>query len=460
MFCSSMLKRLTVVAWLLLTLAQGWLLAQELPALGTRKAGQDWPGFLGPNNDSKCTETGFEYDWKKHPPKLLWSMKLRESYGMPSIARGRLVLFDRIQKNATVICMESETGRELWKFEYPTDYRDTIGYDNGPRCAPVIDQDRVYTLGAEGMLHCLTLADGKLLWKVNTTEKYGVVQNFFGVGSTPIIEGKLLIVHVGGSPAGSAPSSPERLDEIKPNGSSIIAFDKLTGTEVYRTGNDLASYASPVCATIKEKRYCFMFARSGLHAFDPVTGKEYWSFPWRADDLFSVNASNPIVIEDQVLLSECYGPSSVMLKVQPDKATIVWRDPEAFRAKKALQTHWNTPIYHTGFIYGSSGRHSNTAELRCVEAKTGKIQWSQPGLSRSSLLFVEGHLLCLNEYGDLVVFKANPQKFELVATWVPINLESGAKLLDYPAWAAPIISHGLLYVRGNNQLLCYELPVR
>ncbi len=124
------------------------------------------------------------------------------------------------------------------------DYRDTIGYDNGPRCAPVIDQDRVYTFGVEGMLHCLNLSDGKLLWKVNTTEKYGVVQNFFGVGSTPIIEGKLLLVHIGGSPAGSAPSSPERLDEIKPNGSSIVAFDKLTGTEVYRTA--MISPVTPV----------------------------------------------------------------------------------------------------------------------------------------------------------------------------------------------------------------------
>ncbi len=88
------------------------------------------------------------------------------------------------------------------------------------------------------------------------------------------------------------------------------------------------------------------------------------------------------MIDDQVLLSECYGPSSVLLNIQPDKATIAWRDPQGFRDKKALQTHWNTPIYHEGFVYGSSGRHSNTAELRCVDGRPARFNGGQPGLSR------------------------------------------------------------------------------
>ena len=99
--------------------------------------------------------------------------------------------------------MESTTGDELWRFEYQTDYEDMYGYNNGPRCCPVVDGDRVYIFGAEGMLHCVRVSDGEGLWKIDATAQFNVVQNFFGVASTPAVEGELLIVQIGGSPPGS-----------------------------------------------------------------------------------------------------------------------------------------------------------------------------------------------------------------------------------------------------------------
>ena len=99
----------------------------------------------------------------------------------------------RHDDQARLTCRDAATGEFLWKFEYPTDYEDLYGYNNGPRCCPVVDGDRVYILGAEGMLHCLTAADGQPVWKVNTNEQFGVVQNFFGVGAAPVIEGDLVI---------------------------------------------------------------------------------------------------------------------------------------------------------------------------------------------------------------------------------------------------------------------------
>ena len=164
------------------------------PDLGTRPVGVDWPGMLGPHGDSKSPEQGLITPWPEDGPRVVWQRTLGTGYGAPSIARGRLYLFDRIGNQATLICLNSETGEELWKFGYPTDYEDYFGYNNGPRCCPVVDGDRVYIHGAEGMLHCVNAETGKLIWKVDTFQTFGVVQNFFGVGSAPVVEGDLLIV--------------------------------------------------------------------------------------------------------------------------------------------------------------------------------------------------------------------------------------------------------------------------
>jgi hypothetical protein len=88
----------------------------------------------------------------------------------------------------------------------------------------------------------------------------------------------------------------------------------------------------------------------------------------------------------------------VLLRVKPGEARVVWSDAEK-RRDKSMQTHWNTPIHHEGYLYASSGRHTENAELRCVELTTGKVMWSEPNLTRSSLLYVDGHFVCLGEDG-------------------------------------------------------------
>jgi len=433
------------------------------PDLGTRPVGVDWPGMLGPHGDSKSPEQGLITPWPEDGPRVVWQRTLGTGYGAPSIARGRLYLFDRIGNQATLFCLNSETGEELWKFGYPTDYEDYFGYNNGPRCCPVVDGNRVYIYGAEGMLHCLDAATGKLVWKVDTFQTFGVVQNFFGVGSAPVVEGDLLIVVVGGSPPESQNFGAASLDRVKGNGSGIVAFDKYTGEVRYKITDELAGYASPVMATIDGRRWCFAFVRGGLVGFEPSTGKVDFHFPWRAKILESVNASNPVVVGNRVLLSETYGPGSVLLEVEPGACEVIWSDEKKGR-NKSLQTHWNTAVHHDGYLYGSSGRHTNEAELRCVELATGNVTWSVPGLSRSSLMYVDGHFVCLTEYGELLLFKANPEKFELVSRVLLRDKNAreipgfGAPpLLRYPAWAAPVLSHGLMYVRGENRLVCLEV---
>ncbi|MCI0463327.1 MAG: PQQ-binding-like beta-propeller repeat protein [Gemmataceae bacterium] len=429
--------------------------AKDAPAgdLRTRKTGSDWPCFLGPAGNSTSSEKGILTPWPEKGPRLVWQQKLGQGYSAPVISQGRLFLFDRHGNNATLHSWKSETAEPIWKFEYPTFYRDHFGYNGGPRCCPVVDGDRVYIHGVEGMLHCLRVSDGKLLWKVDTKEQFGFIQNFFGVGSTPVVEDDLLIVQVGGSPKGS-----ERVEfaDLKGNGSGVVAFDKLTGKVRYQISDELASYASPVLATINNRRWCFVLARGGLIACEPKTGKVDFHFPWRAEAFESANASNPIVVGDRVFLSECYGPGGVLLQVRPGGYKVLCSD-KGKRRGKSMQCHWMTPIHHEGYVYGSSGRHLEHADLRCVELATGKEMWSQPNLTRCSLLMVDGHFVCLAEEGLLYLLKVNPKRLEVVSRVELRDPETNRPLLEFPCWAAPVLAHGLLYVRGENRLVCLEL---
>ena len=427
--------------------------------LGKRQQGSDWPIFLGPTADSRSTETGITA-WPASGPRLVWSRPLTESYGIGSVSQGRYYQFDYANGRALLDCLESETGEPIWQFSYPSKYTDTYGYNRGPRCSPVIDDNRVYIYGAEGMLHCLDAVRGTEIWKVDVNRKFGVVQNFFGVGSSPVIHQDLLIVMVGGSPAEDQTIPPGQLDRVSGNGTGIVAFEKLTGKVRYQLSDDLASYAGPRIVKHGGRDWGFMFLRAGLTLFNPTTGKQDDEFPWRARLLESVNASTPIIVDDMVFISETYGPGSALLRFGNGKLEPVWQDNPRQR-QKSMQAHWNTPVYHDGFLYGSSGRHSYNAELRCIELKTGKVRWSQPRLTRCSLLYVDEHLVCLGEDGTLRLLKANPEKYEVVSTVTPTlksaNPVGERPLLKYPAWAAPILSHGLMYVRGADYLACYDL---
>lgn len=422
--------------------------------LQARRTGSDWPTFLGPAGTSVSTETGILAPWPKHGLKIVWQTRVGNGYGMPSISQGRLFQFDRHGNQARLSCLNRETGAFLWKFEVGTEFEDPFGYSNGPRCSPVVDGERVYLYGAEGMLYCLRVTDGKLLWKVDTHAEFNVIPNFFGVGSTPVIVGDLLLVHVGGSPK---TNEVVPFQELKGNGSAIVAFDKLTGKVRYRVGDELAGYAGPVVTTSKDRQWGFVFARGGLIGFEPATGKIDFHFPWRARVLESVNASNPVVVGDRVFISEAYGPGSALLRVKPGGYEEVWTDFDKGR-DKSLLCHWNTPIHHNGYLYGSSARYSNHAELRCIELETGKVMWRQRGLTLSSLLMVDGHFICLTEEGVLLLLKVTPDRYEEVSRLE--LMDQGKPLLEYPCWAAPILSHGLLYVRGKDRLVCLELIPR
>lgn len=415
----------------------------------------DWPGFLGPHRNGKSDERGLPSEWPAKGPPIVWHTKIGTGYAAPAISDGRLFHFARFGDSARLTCLNAETGAELWTCDYPTDFEDMLGYNNGPRATPVVDGPFVYTFGAEGVLQCVRVADGKSVWRIDTTKDFGVVKNFFGIGSTPLVWKDLLLVQVGGSPPGGPTDVYAARGNVQPNGAALVAFDKKNGAVRWKTGDELASYASPVVAKIGGRDVVFMFARGGLLAIDPEKGETIAHFPWRARLLESVNASTPVVVGDEIFISETYELGSALVRFTGNSFEEVWTD-RGRRRDRAMALHWNTPIEHESYLYGSSGYHAPEAELRCVQWKTGKVMWSEPNMGRSSLLLVDGRLVCLSEDGTLRLVRPTPERYEEIANW-ELTADDGAPLLAYPAWAAPALAHGLLYLEGGDRLVCLRL---
>ena len=426
----------------------------RLRPLASDAVTSDWPTFLGPTHDGVSTETRLN---RELPPPLIWEFAKGTGYTSPVVVGERLVLVHRIGEEEIIECLHAETGASQWQFRYTTAFEDRYGYNNGPRASPIIDGERVYTMGAEGKMHCLELASGEVMWNRDLRTEYAVTQDFFGTASTPLVEGQLLIVNVG------APSGP-----------SVVGFDKTTGDEIWRAGTEWGpSYASPVPALVHGRRRVFVFAggesappTGGLMSIDPATGRVDFTFPWRSRGFESVNASCPVVFDNKVFISASYRRGSALVEVLPDFThRVAWTTQD-------FGLHFNTAIHRNGYLYGFDGRNEGDASLACVDAATGRVVWRETpewtetietrtviaGIYRGSLMAVDGAFLCLGELGHLLWLDLTPEGYEEVSrAWLFAARES---------WVLPVLSRGLLYVAQNARdflqdtgprLLCYDL---
>lgn len=421
-----------------------------------------WPRLLGNQFDGVADSQGIEFDWSRSP-EVVWQLPVGTGYGLGSIAAGRYYHLDAIRKDLQQVDLQQverlrafdlKDAKLIWSVERPQLYNDMYGYESGPRGTPAISGESIVTYGVEGGLYCRKIADGSLNWSVATNEKYGVVQNFFGVSASPLIVDSMVIVPVGGSPPEDQAIAPGRLDRVIPNGSALVAFDLATGKEIWRCGDDLASYSSPRTMQIGSTTIVLLLARDHLLAVDATNGNVLWKKHHRSDMLESVNAMIPVVNNDRVFISECYQIGSLMMKVSVDSAETIWQDPPENRRKQAMRCHWSTPILVDGFLYGCSGRNKPDSDFRCIEFESGKVQWSDNRRIRTSLARAGEYLVVLDERGRMQIIRPSPEKLDVVAE------HDFSDILSEPCWAAPIIVGNRMLIRGNRNVLCLALPTK
>lgn len=386
---------------------------------------QDWPQFLGPARNGHYGGADIATLFPKTGPRLVWKKAVGQGFSGPVVAEGKLILFHRLSDKETVECLDAATGKELWRFDYSTRYRDDFGFDEGPRATPTIVSGRVYTFGAEGVLHCLDFATGRKLWVVDTHQQFAVRKGFFGAACSPLVEGPTVLLNIGGS---------------KPSG--LVAFDRETGKVVWAASRDEASYSSPVAATVAGLRTVFCLTRNGLLGADPANGTIRFEFPWRARMQASVNAATPLVAGDLVFVSASYQTGAALLQITGSAARKVWSSDDA------LSNHYASSIIHKGYVFGFHGRQEQGPSLRCIELQTGKVMWSVEAFGSGTVSLAGEHLLVLKEDGELLLVAAVPKAFQLIAK---------AQLIPRTVRAYPALAQGRLYARNENSLVCVNL---
>jgi outer membrane protein assembly factor BamB len=407
-----MSRRLLAMATVLLTLSG--------PALA------DWPQFLGPDRNGIYRGAAILTAFPQGGPEVVWSKRVGQGLSGPVVAGNRLVLFHRVGNSEVVEAMDPATGARQWQFAYPTAYRDDFGFDEGPRAVPVVAGGIVYTFGAEGALHAVSLDKGERVWSEATARRFNVAKGFFGAAGSPLVEGGRVLANIGGDKAG------------------IIAFDARTGQVQWTATSDAASYSSPAAATIAGQRYAVFLTRSGLVGLDPATGAIKFQKPWRARANASVNAATPVVVEDMIFISAEYGPGAAVLRLEGTALTELWSSDEV------LSNHYATSVYSNGVLYGFHGRQEYGPSLRAVDFRTGKVKWSEDKFGAGTVTLAGDQLIVLRENGELMLAPATPAGFKPTAR---------AKLLPGTVRAYPAIDGGFLYLRNDDTLMCVDLRV-
>ena len=394
-------------------------LAVAAPVVAT-----DWPQFLGPQRNGTYSGPPLAEAWGASGPKVVWRKQVGQAFAGPALVQNRVLLFHRIGNEEVLESLDAKTGAPVWRYAYPTNYRDDFGFDEGPRAVPVVADGIVYTFGAQGQLHAVDLAKGTRVWSEDTMKRFNVPKGYFGAAGSPLVEGGRVIANVGGDKAG------------------IVAFDAKTGKVVWTATEDDASYSSGMAATIGGRRSAVFLTRDNLIGLDPATGAIQFQRRWRARNAASVNAATPLVVGDSIFVSAEYGPGAGVLRVEGSKLVDVWASDEV------LSNHYATSVYHDGYLYGFHGRQEFGPSLRAVDFKTGAVKWNQDQFRAGSITLAGDKLLIVREGGELILAPASPQAFRPLAR---------AQVLPGVLRPLPAIADGFVYLRNENTLVCLDL---
>lgn len=381
---------------------------------GTSAHAGDWFRWRGPDLNGISKETGWFKPWSGNGPKQIWKANVGPGYSTVSVADGRLFTCGSANKKETVFCLDEKTGKKLWSHTYATAFVPQY-YDGGSSGTPTVDKDGVYHLAQMGELFCFEAATGRVVWSNNIVELTGTKVHTWGLSGAPLVDGGLLILNVGSAGA---------------------AVEKATGKVLWKSAGE-GGYATPV----PFHDSMLIFGTKALTAVDRKTGKQQWEFPWKT--LYDVNAADPIVVSDsQVFISSDYDHGSALLEVKGNQVRAVWET-------KNMKNPFASSVLLNGFIYGISayaGKPNGT--LRCIDAKSGDLKWSEASIGNGALMAADGKLIVMSEKGELVIAEATPLRFK------PL---SRAQVLGGTCWTMPVLSRGKIFARNSRgDLVCVD----
>ena len=384
----------------------------------------DWPQYLGPDRNGVYTGPALADDWGPDGPRVVWRKAVGQGFAGPAVSGDRLILHHRVGREEVVEALDTATGDGIWRYAYPTTYRDDYGFDEGPRAVPVVAGGLVYTFGAQGQLHAIDLATGEKRWSHDTMTEFRVPKGFFGAAGSPLVARGLVIANIGGEGAG------------------VVAFDAASGGVVWRATEDDASYSSGILASIGGRQSAVFLTRDNLLGLDPATGEVHFAHRWRARQNSSVNAATPVIVGNAIFVSAEYGPGAGVLEVDGSQIEEIWNSDDV------LSNHYATSVYRDGYLYGFHGRQEFGQSLRAVEFRTGRVAWNVDRFLAGSVTLAGDRLLVVREGGEILIAPASPDAFHPTAR---------AQVLTGVVRPYPAVSDGFVYLRNENTLLNLDL---
>ena len=398
----------------------------------------DWPFYRGPEGNG-ATEAKLGKPWKKDGPKAVWRAETTGGFSSVTVKDGvaaTLVTRD-FEGSPTehVVAFDAASGKELWaaplklaKYQGGGDSGagDNKGGD-GPRSTPTVDGGKVYVYGSNLDLHCYDAKTGAEAWSKDIAKEFGGKNISWSNATSPIIEGDLVIVSGGGK------------------GAAFLAFNKGDGELKWKGEDDTITHATPTPATIDGVRQIIFFTKEGLAAVTPADGKVLWRQPFK----FNVStAASPVVWENIVYCSAGYGVGSAAYEVK--KKGGEYETKELWRVEgDDLCNHWSTPVCRDGYLYGMfSFKKYAEGPVKCVDIRTGKEKWSEPGFGPGNVILAGDQLLALSDKGELVIIEAKPARYRETAR---------ADVLDGKCWSTPILANGFIFARSTKETACFSL---
>ena len=430
----------------------------------------DWPRWMGPKVDGVWRETGMIDAFPESGPNILWRQEIGSGYAGPSVVGDQLFIMDRtedenvgikvendfkkagqIAGGERVCCRNVKTGEVAWSHQYDCPYE--IAYPTGPRCTPTVDGDFVYTLGAMGRLICLKKDSGDVVWEKELTKEYETKPPVWGYASHPLVDGEKLLVPVGGK------------------GTAVVAFNKMTGEEIWRAVTTLdICYAPLVMFEPKDangERQLIFWHADGVTSLNPDSGEEHWYFKFPEERNASQTAiATPTFIGRQLLICEYY-KGSMLLEIGSNPPSVVekWQQ---FKINPKLDDAMNcmlaTPVVKEGYAYGIAYNGRGQGVLRCTDLQSGAMKWTKEDwIGEKPLMFSSGFItpnedkyFIFDDIGELIIGKLSPDGLEVLDRAKLLEPTSAARGRDV-VWSHPAYADGKMYVRNDREIICVDL---